>query len=218
MPMGKIYKFKRKSRPKKKTNVIGLQKQVNTINRKIKKEAGIYAHAITAGTFSDTMSITHRVPTEDTGGSNGITMDGEKATLLWMRFRGFVQAASATPKSFRIDVVLDKLPVGGTTATRDLIYGGTAAPMTTLMNMKNPHYYERFKILMSIAGIVSTGGKESYVFDRVLRINRKIETKSTTYAQANQTKNAILLVLWSDDAADQPTYQIGCTSCLIDDN
>lgn len=173
-------------------------------------ELSISSSGNVSGTLSAGATLTHI----DVGTSASVDLSGTEAYLKGVRIKGFIQANSTTPERWRMDVVLDRRPVPGTIATFTEIY-----TMNNDINSLVKHNnITRFKILASERGYVNTADVGHAFFDRHVKLNLRICTKiNGSYTQANQNKNAILVMLMTNATANQPTYAYQIRTVVLDD-
>ncbi len=195
-----------------------VQRQINQLKQRIKKEPLIAVQSPLDGTLNDTAVISHVVVSTGTI-TNGVTMDGMTATLKSLRIKGWMKSVGANNAPGRIDVILDRRPVGGTIATYDEIYAPHIAGGATVNAFISPDTKTRFKLLASFINAPVTNDGQVFFFERYIRMNHKIiTTVDGQYTQAGQNKNAILIARWTDAAANEPTYQIMTQSVVLEDN
>lgn len=194
-----------------------VQKQINQIRKKLKKEPKITVHNQVVGTLNDTPVVYH-VPLGSGTGSNGVVLTGANAILKSIRIKGWFKSVGAANAPGRLDVILDRTPVEGTSATYDQIYYPLEAAIT-VNSMINGERKHRFKLLASIVANPVTNDGQTFFFDRYIRLNHKVCTDTPdTFGVDNQTKNAIIIVHWTDAAANEPTYGYVIQDCMMDDN
>ncbi len=202
---------------KRKPTVRGVQAQIKSIKRKLKKEMKITVHNQVAGTLNDTPVVLHHVLGGGTG-SNGVVLTGASAILKGLRIKGWFKSVGAVNAPGRLDVVLDRIPVEGTSATYDQIYYPLAAAIT-VNSMIHGERKGRFKILASFRSNPVTNDGQTFFFDRYIRMNHKIFTDTPDlYGVDSQYKNAILIIHWTDAAANEPTYAYVIQDVIMDDN
>lgn len=205
---------------KKKPTVVGNQKQIKVIKSKLKKEPVMHADStVVSAILSSTAVISHY---DLLGGiGNGVAVSGQQASLKRIRIKGEIRAAAnAALEDGRIDVLLDRDPVPGTVATYAQMYSPTTT--TSIHGSIRPDAKNRFKILASIKGVFSNATQESIVFDRYVKVNLMVKSKTTTaaslFTQAEQIKNAILVCYWTTASSNQPTIKYLMSNIMIDDN
>lgn len=128
---------------------------------------------------------------------------GNKTMLSSVQVKGYVREG-AGPRTFRVDLVLDRTPAGVAVTPLDLY--GSATPV--IGAYKNLQQRSRYKILrtqmMNLYNV--TSGAEQYIIDWYVKLNLIAETKTnSTWTQANIQKNALYLVYWVDEATNAPT-------------
>lgn len=205
-------KFKKKAKP----SIKQVNRDIKEIKSKMKKEPLMaIATSSVSGTLNATPVVTHIEV--GAGFTSEVAIEGQKAILNSVRIKGYIKASVADPKNGRIDVILDRRPTPGTIATFGQIYAPTSG---TLLNSTRPDWGKRFKLLATEWGHVGTSSKLAMEFDRFIRLNLVVQTTSNSagYTQASQNKNAILVVHWTTETADQPTYVYQISSTLMDDN
>jgi len=209
-----------KGQRKRKATAQGVQNQLNKVKKKLKKENRmVQPEAVVNGTFSDTPVVTYINPTGAVGDIwSGPDMEGTRATLKSFRIKGYVASVGATNAPCRIDVILDKFPQVGSPPAYNLIYHPMAANVSAVALLR-PAYKHRFKTLVSMVFNPVTNDGQIQYFDRFIRLNRIITTVAAgTYDVNNQDKNNILVVLWTENAANQPTYSYTYQVTTQDDN
>ncbi len=204
---------------RKRPTVQSLSNQVKVIKRNTKKEPRIVIQTEIAGTLNDTPVIVHVDPSAVGRGSNNITLEGHTAKWMSIRIKGWFKSVGAINSAGRLDVLLDRTPVQGTIAPfGDIYLPGVEAPMI-VNNMLKPLNRKRFKILASfISAPTTSGAQPTFFFDRFIRLNHIMATEATTYTQANQIKNAILVAHWCDTDGTEPTYSYTIQCMCVDDN
>ncbi len=214
MPLGKMYMATKRRYKIKPARV---QAQFKNIRRRLKKEPKITVHNQVAGTLNDTPNVTHLTLGSGTG-SNGVVLTGASATLKSLRIKGWFKSVGVNNASCRLDVVLDRVPVEGTSATYDQIYYPLAAAITT-NSMVHGERKPRFKILASFRTNTVTNDGQMFHFDRYIKMNHKILTDTPDlFGVDNQYKNVILIIHWTDIAATEPTYAYVIQDVIMDDN
>ncbi len=198
--------------------VQGLSNQIKTIKRSTRKEPRVVIQTEIAGTLNDTPVIVHVDPSANGRHNSGIVLEGNSAKWMSVRIKGWFKSVGATNNVGRLDVLLDRSPVQGTIAPFTDIYSpGVEVPMV-INNMLHPGNRKRFKILASFIACPTTGGAQTFFFDRFIRLNHVMYTEATTYTQANQYKNAILVAHWCDTAGGELTYSYTVQTICVDDN
>ncbi len=193
-----------------------VQKQLNRIKQQIRKEPFINVNPVQNGTLDETAVITHQ---DLHGGLNsGNLLDGITVFLKSVRIKGWFKSVGATNVVGRLDLVLDRQPTPGTPATYDQIYYPVVGAATSVNGMMNPLHKTRFKLLASVRGAPLTNDGQVFMFDRYVKMNHKVATQGDgSWTQAQQTKNAVLVVHWADANANQPTYQYVVQIVGVDD-
>ncbi len=190
-----------------------LQRQINKIKSKIKKEPAIVVGAQITGTTSATALVVHLDP--GAGSTNGVTLDGVRAFIKSVRIKGSFKSAADLASIVRIDVILDRRPTPGTIATAALLY----LPLNNTNAHLVPLNKTRFKTLVTIRDYVSNLTNGGMVFDRFIKLNLLVNSLAdASFTQANQNKNAILIVISTDATTAQPTFKYSTTSVMVDDN
>lgn len=213
IPNGWKRSMKRYNRSRRNRKKPAIQKQLNTIKKKIKKEPWINVPPAVAGTLNDTPVIVHVDPAQALGSSSG-NVTGNSALWRSIRIKGWFKSVGAVNAPCRLDVILDKRPKKGTLATWAEIY---APDPPTVNAFVHPDYIKRFKILASVICAVNTNDGQVFFFDRYIKLNRKIYGTGS-WTQANQESNAILIAHWTDSDGNEPTYSYSLHHVLIDDN
>ena len=193
-------KFKKTAKP----SIKQVSKEVKEIKSKMKKEPlmAVETSSVT-GTLNATPVVSHIEV--GSGFTSEVSIDGQKAILNSVRIKGYIKAGGSGVGNGRIDVILDRRPVPGTIATFSQIYAPTSG---TLLSSVRPDWGNRFKILATEWGYVGSTSKPAIEFDRFIRLNLVVQTTSNSqgYTQSYQNKNAILVVHWTTETADQPLY------------
>lgn len=197
----------KKRRSKKEQDALALAKRNAKLLRQ-GREPQMNIGAVVSGTLNTTPSVTHVTLTATPA------LTGYSAMLKSIRVQGYIKSASAALENYRFDVILDRDPTPGTIATAGQLYtdsGSISSPMRH--DTKN-----RFKLLRTVKGWVHNGDSKGGVFfDLYKKLNLKIECKTAaTYSQAEQTRNAILIVHQTDATGSQPEYQYFVTQVLLD--
>ncbi len=195
-----------------------VQAQLKGIRRRLKKEPKITVHNSVAGTLNDNgLAITHLSLGGGTG-SNGVVLTGASAILKSIRVKGWFKSVGAANASSRMDIVLDRSPVQGTAATFDDIYYPLIGAVTTnaMIHAENKG---RFKILATFRANPVTNDGQVFHFDRFIKLNHKIlSVTPNSFTVDTQYKNSILTILWTDAAANEPTYSFVIQDVIMDDN
>ncbi len=211
IPKGRYWDFPSQSYRKITTaqKALKIAKKVDK-KQKQASEYSISTSVSTTGTFNATPTVVH----VDVGLNETSTLQGIEAFLKSFRFKGYVKAGSAVPENYRIDIILDRLPTPGTLATTNLIYDGAVPPINAMVVMTQ---LARFKLLRSLKGWVNTADNGGVFLDAYIKLNLKLKTKTaSTYTNATQLTNALLIVMWTDAAASQPTFEYYTRSVVLD--
>ncbi len=136
-------------------------------------------------------------------------LQGFKMQMLSVQVRGVIKQnlASAIIDDYRMDIVLDRRPDGGT-ITPALVYGSATPKIYAFKHFGNK---TRFKILRSIRGYLSSSeGSNSFrVINEYVKLNLSYESKSRdSETEANSIKNMIYLIFWTTASANQPTIEV----------
>lgn len=214
--------YTKKKQPKRsyKKRTSNVQNQIKSIKKRIKKEPKVSVQSAVTGTLISvsTPATAVHVDVGAGGSTNGVTLEGSRAMLKSLRIKGFFQAVGATSTGGRLDIILDRRPVAGTIATFNEVYYPDTGSLG-LNQMMLPINKGRFKLLASFRATSVTNENQRYYFDRYLKLNHVIETKSeANYNQTYQNKNAIIIFKWSDTAANNMTYEYVTQTVVLDDN
>ncbi len=140
---------------------------------------------------------------------NFMTMSGNdlETMVKSIRIRAIIQAnqTSTLVDSWRVDLIRDKMPAGGSTATALLMYDDATPECVSFLSFNQK---SRFEILRTWIGAFHKNVDSHFLIDEYVKINKKSTTKSDgSWTDGNMMTNSYWLVFWSDSAANFPTIR-----------
>lgn len=134
--------------------------------------------------------------------------NGTRTKLTSVQLKGTVKQDVSTTgdiQDYRVDLVLDRMPISGENATPAMIYG-SATPQ--IGELKNLLYKKRFKLLRTHIGVFpegTAGNATGHVLDWYVKLNLVQNTSAVgNWTNSDIQNNAILLVYWTTSTSNQP--------------
>ncbi len=145
--------------------------------------------------------------------------DGRRTRITSVAVKGLIRRnlASALVDDWRVDLVLDRTPIGdGTLMTAQDLYGDALPEIGEFKSLANK---ERFKILRSAFGAFSDVSVEHQVINWYVKLNLiALSDTDNSWTENGVIKNALYLVYYTTAVANHPIPALTTRVLCMDGN